>query len=293
MKIMKKIINKIFEKIQSWIFFSIWVFLVLGVTYAYTAITDVSNWDTLTHTKFNELIGIINDWGTFRDTVDNTTCDYWIKSISNAGAITCASKLWECGDNVSAWWYTYTTSWWLDGRCWTSTNMKHWTMIADDDIDNSNNENEPSDNTTIEKWCYENNESYCESGWWLYNWDEAMWWWSSENEDKTKSVCWALLTWWSLPTDAQWTALENAWATWWKSPWNKLWGLVTNNALPGYRNASGNFDNRTNYGYYWSSTEDVDADYNANARKLLSSDSFVISNYYNKPPGFSVLCIKN
>jgi len=245
---------KIFKKSQNLIFFFLWFFL--GLSYAYISTT-----------------------------IDNTENNKTDKNIS---------WKWKCGDTVSAWWYTYTTKVWMDGNCWTSTNMKHWTMIADNDSDNSNNENEPSDNTTIEKWCYENNDTNCKNEWWLYTWAEAMWIdpiYNTSNytwvEDKTKSVCWALWTWWSLPTDTQWTALENAWATWWT--WNKLWGLVS--ALPGYRNTFGDFYYRTNLGFYWSSTE-LTTDF-AWLRYFSSYNSDVINLYGNKDNGFSVLCIKN
>ena len=243
---------KIFKKSQNLIFFFVWFFLILGLSYAYIATT-----------------------------IDNTENNKTDKNIS---------WKWKCGDTVSALWYTYTTKVWMDAKCWTAENMKHWTMIADNDSDNLNNKNEPSDNTTIEKWCYENNESYCESEWWLYTWDEAMWWWSSENEDKTKSVCWALWSGWSLPTDTQWTALTDAWATWWL--WNKLWGLVNNNILPGYRsNTDGYFIVRTYGWYYWSNT--ASGDNYARYHDLSSGHSAVHNRLTNKYRGFSVLCMKD
>jgi len=257
MKIMKKIIKKIFEKIQNWIFFSVWFLLVLGVTYAYTSITNVSNWDTLTHTKFNQIIAWVNDAGTFRDTVDNRTCEHWIKSISNNGTVTCKDYD-TCGGLVSAGGYTYTTKRWMDGKCWTSTNMKHI----------------PS---SWSSWCYDGNAGNCNSDWRLYDWTAAT----------HSSVCWALWTWWSLPTDAQWTSLENSWASWWN--WNKLWGLAY--VLPGIRTTTGSFYNRTSRVYYWSSTED---DTNTAWSRYLRLNYYIILSFaYNKNDGFSVLCIKN
>lgn len=192
-----------------------------------------------------------------------------------------------CPDTVSALWYTYTIQLWMDGKCWTSTNMKHWTKLAVADT-------MPSDTNTIEKWCYENNDTNCKNEWWLYTWAEAMWIdpiYNTSNytwvEDRSKSVCWALWDGWSLPTDVEWTTLTNAWATWWT--WNKLWGLVS--ALPGFRGANGGYYNQTSFAFFWSSEQSSAT--LAKFRSLLSDSSSVTSYSFNKNYGFSVLCIKN
>ncbi len=185
-----------------------------------------------------------------------------------------------CWDTVSAWWETYTTILWPDGNCWTSQNMRHGTMLA-------NWSTMPSNDTTIQKWCYDNNTTNCTNEWWLYTWNEAMWYWTTDNEDTAKSVCGQLWAWWNLPTDAQWTSLISAWATWWT--WNKLSGIVS--SLPGSRVALSSFLYRGTGGNWWSSTENDSS--NSLNRHLESGNGIVYSDYDGKFFGFSVVCIKN
>lgn len=201
-----------------------------------------------------------------------------------------SSGWWEwssftCWDTVSAWWETYTTAlitWngWYE-ECWTTQNMRHWDKLASwADM--------PSNDTTIEKWCYDNTDTNCANEWWLYTWNEAMWYWLTENEDTTKSVCGQLWAWWKLPTDAQYTALTNAWATWWT--WNKLNWIVS--SLPGLRSTNTSFLIRGTYAHWWTSTEGSDATLSY-YRNVNSTDSNVGRNNTNKDLGFSVVCIKN
>jgi len=237
-------------------------------------------------------------WCTLTTWTPATPNQAWIKDETNCWFTCNANYSWancetytpppfSCWDTVSAGWFTYTTLLWPDWKCWTSTNMKHWTMLA-------NWSTVPSDTNTIEKWCYNNDTNICNTDWALYTWAEAMWFPAScissnctGSENTTKSVCGQLWTWWSLPTDTQWTSLTNAWATWWT--WNKLSWIVS--VLPGYRSTGGSFFSRTTHGYWWSSTEYTTS--NSWYRYLYSGNGNVNRFSYNKTYGFSVVCIKN
>jgi hypothetical protein len=149
----------------------------------------------------------------------------------------------------------------------------------------------PSNINTIEKWCYSNLDTNCDTYGWLYTWYEAMWLPDTATtttiEDTSKSVCWQLGAGWAMPTDAQWTALTTAWATW--RTWNKLNWLIS--SLPGYRYLDGSFNNLASNGYWWSSTRSSST--YAYNRTLFSWDATVNSYTNNKLVGFSVLCLKN
>ena len=201
-----------------------------------------------------------------------------------------ATSVFTCWDTISVWLETYTTEliswgWWYE-ECWTSQNMRHWTMLPDWATI-------PSDTNTIEKWCYDNSSAICTSDWWLYTWSESMWFDASCNttsctqvEDTAKSVCWQLWEWWKLPTDSQWTDLTNAWATWWT--WNQLSWIIS--LLPGYRHTNTTYINRTANMKVLSSTE-VSAT-NISYRALGNYISVYVDNL-EKTYGFSVVCIKN
>ena len=213
-----------------------------------------------------------------------------LNTVANVGTIT-PTPTFTCWDTISVWLEAYTTEliswvWWYE-ECWTTQNMRHWTMLADWTT-------MPSDIDTIEKWCYDNSSAICTSDWWLYTWAEAMWFDASCNttsctqaEDTTKSVCWQLWEWWLLPTDAQWTALTDAWATWWA--WNKISWIVS--SLPGGRLTNASFITRSAFGYWWSSTEDTAP--TSWLRSLFSGGATVLRGNYDKAYGYSVVCIKN
>jgi uncharacterized protein (TIGR02145 family) len=59
----------------------------------------------------------------------------------------------------------------------------------------------PQDNQIIEKWCYDNDESNCETSGAMYSWYELMQYSTSEN---AQGIC---PTGYHVPSDAQWTTL--------------------------------------------------------------------------------------
>ena len=193
----------------------------------------------------------------------------------------------SCWNTISALWEIYTTMLWPDWNCWTSQNMRHWTkLVTWSDI--------PSDNTIIEKWCYENLNTNCNNEWGLYTWAESMWFDPSCNttsctqiEDRTKSVCGQLWTWWKLPTDDQYLVFNDVWPAWWT--WNKLSWIIS--SLPGFLVTTPTFFGINDYGYWWSSNESSST--NWWDRNLLSSSDVSIRNNNDKSIGFSVICIKN
>ncbi len=166
-----------------------------------------------------------------------------------------------------------------------------------------------TDNSTIEKYCYDDNTSNCDTYGGLYQWDEMMQYNTTEG---VQGIC---PTGWHLPTDDEWKTLEmelgmsqsEADTTGWRgtdegekmkstSGWNNN-GNGTNssgfNALPGgFRFINGSFFDLGYNGYWWSSSE-----YSGSSaswiRHLDYNHDQVDRNYNTKTLGFSVRCLKN
>ncbi len=234
-------------------------------TVAWTTITTLSAWTT------------------------DITPVWWACWDNASKTLTVTAPPFVCGTStVSAWWYTYNTKVALDWKCRTIWNMKHgtkltaWTIL-------------PSYINTIEKWCYSNDDTNCNTYGWLYTWYEAMWLNSTDTttttENTSKSVCWQLGAGWAMPTNAQWTAFTTAWSTWWTwtVPNGKLNWLIS--SLPGRRNTVGSFVSIASNGFWWSSTRNNTT--TTYGRYLYSWDATVNSNNVDKLYGFSVLCLKN
>ena len=79
-------------------------------------------------------------------------------------------------------------------QCWMAENLNIGTMI---------NGNSPqNDNDTIEKYCYGDNTTNCDTYGGLYQWDETMQYITTTG---TQGIC---PSGWHLPTDAEWMTME-------------------------------------------------------------------------------------
>jgi len=176
-------------------------------------------------------------------------------------------------------------------------------------IDGSGNQ---TDNSTIEKYCYNNSTTNCDTYGGLYQWDEMMQYVTTEG---TQGICPAG---WHLPTDAEYKTLEmqlgmsqaQADATGWRGIdegsklagneplWtdgaldqNANFGTSGFDALPvGFRFTDGSFYLLTYYAYFWSSSENGP---NAWYRNLNYNNAQVNRNNNNKAYGFSVRCVRD
>jgi uncharacterized protein (TIGR02145 family) len=160
----------------------------------------------------------------------------------------------------------------------------------------------PSNNSIIEKWCYNNDPAICATDGGFYWWDEAMQYVITEG---AQGIC---PTGWHIPTDAQLYALENylhdegescladrhySWAcdtagTKLKLGGSSGYGCV----LTGYKYLDdGDFITRGLFAWLWSSTV-IDST-TAQARAVLSLSSTVYRSGGTKTTGFSVRCLKD
>ena len=162
----------------------------------------------------------------------------------------------------------------------------------------------PADNSTIEKYCYNNNNNLCDVYGGLYRWDEMMDYHPSDrnNPGKVRGIC---PEGWHIPTDEEWKELEMTLGmTRAEADLENVWrGTGVGTALQtggssGYEalysgrcSTSGSFSLLDEYEYVWTST-----DYDNNAwRRCLSTyaDNVGRWNTFPKTYAFSVRCVRD
>ncbi|MFK5854768.1 MAG: FISUMP domain-containing protein [Bacteroidota bacterium] len=225
----------------------------------------------------------------------------WKEIAIGTGTIT-PTPPWSCGDAFvdSRNSQSYTTVQ-IGTQCWMAENLNIGTMI--------NSSSAPTNNGTIEKYCYDNSTSNCDTYGGMYQWNEMMEYITTQG---TQGIC---PTSWHLPTDDEWKTMEmqlgmtqtQADATGYRgtdegekmkstSGWNNN-GNGTNssgfNALPGgSRTSFGTTANFGSNGFWWTSSEDSDT--YALSRGLLSSlDQVRRFNLGVAGDGISVRCLKD
>lgn len=85
-------------------------------------------------------------------------------------------------------------------QCWMAENLNVGTMVISYNTGSSHSE--LSNNAVIEKYCYNNNPTYCTIYGGLYSWDEAM---EYDTTAGTQGIC---PNGWHIPTDNEWKILE-------------------------------------------------------------------------------------
>ena len=187
-------------------------------------------------------------------------------------------------------------------QCWMAENLNVGTMING----NSNQTN----NGTIEKYCYGNNTTNCDTYGGLYQWDEMMQYVTTEGE---QGIC---PTGWHLPTDNEWKTMEiylgmtqaqaDAWqwrgtdeggkmkeagTAHWISPNTGATNSSGFNALPGgSRGTSGAFGFDGGDAYFWSSGVGL---YGARFRQLNYYGAQVYRAMDEQAYGYSVRCVRD
>jgi len=176
-------------------------------------------------------------------------------------------------------------------QCWMAQNPNVGTRI--DGL------NEQSDNSTIEKYCYDNLESNCDVYGGLYQWNEMM---QYSTALGMKGVC---PTGWHLPGGGEWTILINflggenvaggkmkeSGSSHWIPPNTGATNISGFTGLPGgYRSTDASFNYKSADGVWWSATSN---EYLAYFINLTFNQTEV--GYYSieKTYGFSVRCLKN
>jgi len=187
-------------------------------------------------------------------------------------------------------------------QCWMSQNMDVGTMISARSATQP-----PTNNRTIEKYCYGNDPSKCDVYGGLYLWDEAM---QGVTTEGAQGVC---PDGWHIPTDAECTTLTDylggesvaggkmkstgtigLGTGLWYTPNTEATNETGFTGLPSGTRVypSGPFDYLGYYGYSWTSTEHSNLSH-AWTRTLSYNYGTVYTTYNDKTYGFPVRCLKD
>ena len=190
-----------------------------------------------------------------------------------------------CGDVVLYGGETYSTVL-IGDQCWFQKNLNIGTRI-----DGSSNQEE---NSTIEKYCYNNKDNNCVTHGGLYQWNEAMQYSTTEGG---QGIC---PTGWHIPTldeiETLWLYVDGS------APPLKALGQGTgsgtgNNAtgfsalLAGCRDYNGNIAYIGSEGFFWISTEYDDT--NAYCILMVYDSNVFLVYGFVKVAGYSVRCLKD
>lgn len=190
---------------------------------------------------------------------------------NNNTSFTCGDNLVDSRNNE-----TYPTIL-IGSQCWTKKNMNIGTKVSLSTAQ--------SNNSTIEKYCYDNTDANCSTYGGLYQWDEMMQYVTTEG---AQGIC---PSGWHIPTDAQWTTLVNNYPQATAGTALKEGGSSGFNAkLGGRRDPDGSTWQITEGGYFWSTTVN-----GANPwYRFVSNGTNDVSHLsIPKTYGFSVRCLKN
>ncbi len=190
----------------------------------------------------------------------------------------------------------------IGDQCWLRENINNGTRI--------NASLSPADNGSIEKNCYNDVESNCNTYGGLYNWNEMM---EYSTSTGSKGIC---PTEWHVPTDAEWCTLaqyvdptvnctsyeysgtdvglklKETGTTHWSAPNSGSTNSSGFTAMPGgLRSETNLFQNITDYGNYWTSSQYNTS--NADYYQLFSAESRIKHNFIDKHSGLSIRCIKD
>ena len=178
-------------------------------------------------------------------------------------------------------------------QCWFAQNLNVGTKVLGS-VNQTNN-------SIIEKYCYNDDDANCAIYGGLYQWDEAMQYSTTEG---VKGIC---PTGWHLPTDAEWTTLttflgdeniaggkmKEAGTAHWLSPNTGATNSSGFTALPGgFRNDDGGYFGSLTYSaYFWSSSQSAAP---TAWTRHLRYDFEVVSwpNHY-KTYGFTGRCVQD
>lgn len=277
-----------------------------GIVYSIDSVTEALSY----HWTVPDEASIVSGQGTVSITVDfgSESGDVCVRAQNNCGngsykckAITVGP--WSCGIPVYYEGQTYNTVE-IGSQCWMAENLNVGTRI--------NGSSDQTDNDTIEKYCYDNNTSNCDTYGGLYQWDEMMDYVITEG---TQGIC---PTGWHLPTDAEWMTLEEevestTGVNWyitcsWRGTdagsnlketstlyWEFPNAYATNSSgftgLPGgQRHFTGSFVDLTMDAKFWTSSENGTS---AWLRTLFYCNAKVNRCKYGKTLGYSVRCLKD
>jgi uncharacterized protein (TIGR02145 family) len=156
--------------------------------------TDQTGWTEFANKDANldtSTPGEISAQNTSQENTYTTNADFQQGTADSVSIANDSLELFVCPDTVQD----------IDGntygtvaigdQCWMSENLNVGEMGS------------PSNDSTIQKYCYDDNASNCDTDGGFYDWNEMMQYTTTEG---AQGIC---LSGWHIPTDAEWHALEN------------------------------------------------------------------------------------
>lgn len=205
----------------------------------------------------------------------------------NQVSFTTLSGVFTCGTSIVSYGGKIYNTVQIGSQCWLKQNLDLGTMIQGNQS--------ATNNSVIEKYCYNNNVANCNTYGGLYQWHEAM---QYVNTQGARGIC---PTGWHIPIFSELETLASAVG----NNGNALkevgqgtgGGAGTNTSgfsalLAGNYNINGGFYDIGISAHFWSSTENVSTT-GAVVLNLYSNDSVIYLIFQNKGQGFSVRCIQD
>ena len=201
----------------------------------------------------------------------------------------------------------------IGARCWMARDLNVGTFVIS--TETGSDHSDMSDNSIIEKYCFNNDTANCGIYGGLYDWDEAM---DYVDQEGASGIC---PEGWRIPTDAEWSNLAGSldaffsvndviWGNYgwrgsdaggrlkeagtahWIHPNYGATNVSGFTALPsGTRGTQGNFYALTNYSNYWTSSSSGGS--NAWIHGLRYNESSVDRYNYLQTLGCSVRCLRS
>ena len=202
------------------------------------------------------------------------------------------TEIFLCGETVLYGGQTYNTVL-IGDQCWMKENLNIGTRI--------NGVDEQTNNGTIEKYCYDDDELNCDEYGGLYQWNEMM---QYNTQQRTQGIC---PSYWHIPNDDEWDELvdylggydvaggkmKEAGTVHWSHPNSGATNSSGFTGLPGgwrdYNN--GSFVGLGVYGHFWSSTSFGSSF--SNYKGLYYQEYGIYPSTTNIAKGISVRCLKN
>jgi uncharacterized protein (TIGR02145 family) len=178
----------------------------------------------------------------------------------------------------------------IGNQCWLKENLNIGTMISGS-LDQTNN-------SIIEKYCYNNDTANCTTYGGLYQWNEAM---KYSTTQGAQGIC---PTGWHIPTYTEFYTLRsevNGKGNSLKAigqGWSSYGAAGTDSSgfsglLAGYRDIDGTTGYLTSYAYFWNSTKYVNQQGNAGVMLLTWYTNSVWLDWNPMSWGQSIRCIKD
>jgi uncharacterized protein (TIGR02145 family) len=185
----------------------------------------------------------------------------------------------------------------IGSQCWLKENLNVGTLIT--------SQSSQTNNGIVEKYCYQNNEAYCDTYGGLYKWDEMM---KYDTSPGSKGIC---PDGWHLPTDSEWGTLlwyvggsmgpsiaggmlKEIGFTHWNPPNFGASDSYGFTALPAGQCCYGEtFWYLGDYAFFWTSTTWYNSNLNALRYQATYHDDMMERLDVMKTDAFSVRCIKD